>query len=129
MKNAKTGGLNRTADRKLIAFNKIIKAGYDTLLPGVCQIGFDPYFQGSKPMTLATATNAGKPSILCGFADNACSDRLNRRLEALKIPLGSQPDDTTTLRAAVKFKQQRFVVTIKYGFRKTMTPQPVALTA
>ena len=122
MKNAKSSGLNRTADRKLIAFNKIIKAGYHTLLKGVCQIGFDPFSQGSKPMTLATAANAGKPSILCGFATDAFPDGLYRRLEALKIPLGSQPDDTTTLRTAIKFKQQRFVVTIKYGLRKTMTP-------
>jgi hypothetical protein len=71
MKNAKTGGLNRTAGRDLIVFNKIIKAGYHTLLPGVCQIGFDSFFQGSKPMTLATAGNTGKPSILCEFAGDA----------------------------------------------------------
>ena len=120
MKNAKSSGLNRTADRKLIAFNKIIKAGYHTLLKGVCQIGFDPFSQGFKPMTLATAANAGKPSIFRGFAGDTCSDRLNRRLETLKIPLGSQPDDTTTLRTAVKFKQQRFVVTIKYGYNKPL---------
>jgi hypothetical protein len=122
MKNTKTGGLNRTADRKLIAFNKIIKTGYHTLLKGVCKIGFDSFLQCSKPMTLATAANADKPSILSGFATDAFPDRLYRCLEAFKIPLGSQPDDTTTLRAAIKFKQQRLVVTIKDGFRKTMTP-------
>jgi len=63
MKNAKTGRLNRTAYRKLIALYKIIKAGYDILAPGVCQIGFDPFLQGSEPMTLAGTANAGQPSI------------------------------------------------------------------
>jgi hypothetical protein len=73
-------------------------------------------------MALATAANAGKPSILCGFAGDARSDRLNRCLEALKIPLWSQPDDTTTLRAPVELKQQRLFIAIKDGVCKTMTP-------
>ena len=71
MKNAMSGGLNPTADRKLISLQKIIKAGYHTLAPGICQIGFDPFFQGAEPMTLTAAANAAKPSILCGFAYDA----------------------------------------------------------
>ena len=34
---------------------KIIKAGNDTLMPGVCQISFDPFTQGSEPVALAMA--------------------------------------------------------------------------
>ena len=71
MKKAMSGGLNRTAYRKLIALQKIIKAGYHTPAPGVCQIGLDPFFQRSEPMTLTVAANAGKPSILCRFAYDA----------------------------------------------------------
>jgi hypothetical protein len=71
MKNAMSGGLNRTADRKLIALQEIIKAGYHTLFPGIGQIGFDPFFQRSEPMTLTAAAHAAKPSIRCGFAYDA----------------------------------------------------------
>jgi len=38
---------------------KIIKAGYDTVTPGVGQISFDPFAQKSEPVTLPGALSAG----------------------------------------------------------------------
>jgi hypothetical protein len=101
---------------------KVIKAGYDTLTPHVGQINFDLFAQRSEPVTLPAAANARQPSILPRFAGDARSDRLNRSLKALKIPFGSQPDDTTTIRTAIKLKQQRPDEPIKNSFSKTMTP-------
>jgi hypothetical protein len=101
---------------------KIIKAGHDTLTPGVAQINFDPFAQKSEPVALPGALNASYP-LICGcFADDARSDRLYRSLKALKIPFGSQPDHTTTIRTAIKLKQQRSYESIKNCLYKTMTP-------
>lgn len=61
--------------------------------------------------------------------EDARSDNLNRRLKTLKVSLWSQPNDTTTIRAAIKLKQKRPVVSIKNGFGKTMPPDRVATTA
>jgi len=106
----------------LTQLQKVIKAGYDTLTPHVGQINFDPFAQRSEPVTLPAALNTGYPSICGCFAGDARSDRFNRSLEALKIPFGSQPDDTTTIRTAIKLKQQRPYEPIKNSFSKTMTP-------
>jgi len=129
IKNAQVGRLNRSADRDLPQLQKVIKPEHDTLMPGVRQIGFDPFFQGPEPMTLAGALNASYPSICGCFAGDARSDRLNRSLKALKIPFGSQPDYTTTIRTAIKLKQQWPIVSIKNSFGKTMTPYSVTVTA
>ena len=118
--------LNGAADRNMTQLQKIIKAGYDTVTPGVGQINFDPSTQRSEPVALTGALNAGYPSICGCFAGDARADRLNRRLKALKIPFGSQPDDTTTIRAAIKLKQQRVLIAIKISFGKSMTPDSAA---
>jgi hypothetical protein len=114
--------LNTATDRNLAQLQKIIKASHDTVAPGVGQINFDPLAQKSKPMTLPGALNASYPSICVCFASDAGSDRLNRSLKAFKIPFGPEPDHTTTIRAAIKLKQQRAYEPIKNCRRKTMTP-------
>jgi hypothetical protein len=101
---------------------KIIKAGHDTFTPGVGQINFDPLAQKSEPVTLTGALNAGYPSICGGFAGDARSDCLNRSLETLKISFGSEPDYTTTIRTAVKLKQQRPYEPVKNCLCITMAP-------
>ena len=98
-------------------------------MPDVCQISVDSLTQGSEPVTLATAANTRQPSIGRWFAGYARPDRLNRSLKALKVSLGPQTDDTTTIRTAIKFKQQRLFITIKNSIGKTMSPQSVAVAA
>jgi hypothetical protein len=97
--------LNAAADRNLTQLQKIIKTGHDTLTPGVGQIDFDPLAQISEPVTLPGALNAGYPSICGCFAGDAGSDCANRSLKTLKIPFGSEPHHTTTIRTAIKFQQ------------------------
>lgn len=80
-------------------------------------------------MTLASSADIGKPLILGRFQCDARSDRFHRSLEALKIPFGPEPDDTPTIRTPIKLEQQRFVVSIKNSFGKTMAPQPLAVAA
>ncbi|MGB5618381.1 MAG: hypothetical protein WBM78_16165 [Desulfobacterales bacterium] len=108
---------------------KIIKAGHDTVTPGVGQINFDPLAQKPVPVTLPGALNAGDPSICGCFADDAGSDRLNRSLKTLKIPFGSQSDHTTTIRTAITFQKQWPYEPIKNCLCKTMSPQSPAVTA
>ena len=114
--------LNSAADRNLTQLQKMIKTGDDTFTPSVGQINFDPLAQISEPVTLPSAFNTGYPLICGGFAHDAGSDRLNRSLKAFKIPFGSEPNYTSTIRAAIKFEQQRAYEPIKNCRRKTMTP-------
>jgi hypothetical protein len=122
IKNADVGRLNETANRDLPQLQKGVKPGQDTFNKGLGQIGFNPFFQGPEPMTLAGSANAGQPSITPCFQCDARSDRCHRRLKTLKIPFGTKPDDTTTVRTAIKLKQKRPIVSIKNSFGKTMTP-------
>ncbi|MBC8394094.1 MAG: hypothetical protein H8E17_16200 [Deltaproteobacteria bacterium] len=122
IKNATASRLNGSTRWDLTQLQKIIKAGDDTLTPRVAQINFDPFAQRSEPVTLTGALNAGYPSICGCFAGDARSDRLNRGLEALKIPIGSQPDYTTTIRTTIQLKQQRPYEPIKNCLYKTVTP-------
>jgi len=71
IKNATAGRLNGSTRWDLTQLQKIIKAGYDTLTPGIGQINFDPFAQRSEPVTLPAAANARQPSILCRFAGDA----------------------------------------------------------
>ena len=106
----------------------LIKPGHNTFNPGLCQIGFDPFFQSPEPMPLAIAANAGQPSITGRFQCDARSDSFYLRLQAFKIPFGSKPDNTTTIRTAIKLKQKRLDVAIKNSFGKTMAPEAVTVT-
>jgi hypothetical protein len=114
--------LNAAADRNLTELQKIIKTGNNTMTPRVGQINFDPLAQISKPVTLPGALNTGYPPIGAFFAGDAGSDGLNRSLKAFKIPFGSQPDHTTTIRATIKLEQQRAYEPIKNCRGITMSP-------
>ena len=80
-------------------------------------------------MTLTGAIHTGYPSICGCFADDTRSYRLNGGLKALKISFGSEPDYTTTIRTAVKLKQQRAYEPIKNCRCITVAPQSTAVTA
>jgi len=114
--------LNAAADRNLTQLQKVIKTGHDTVTPGVSQINFDPFAQISEPVALPGALNAGYPSICGCFAGDARSDCPNRSLKTFKISFGSQSDDTTAIRTAIKLEQQRPYEPIKKCRCITMTP-------
>jgi len=129
MQNANTGGLNATADRDLPQLQKVFKSSHDTANPGPCQIGHNPFFQRPEPMSLAGSADVGQPPVLGRFQCDARSDRFNRSLETFKVAFWPEPDDTPTIRAPIKLKQQGPLVSIKNGFGKTMSPKAVTVAA
>jgi hypothetical protein len=103
----------------------MIKSGNNPLMPGIGKLNFDSPAQGSKPVPLTTSVNATDPFIPRCLGHDTRTDNGNGSLKTLKIAPRTNPNDTPAIRTPVSPQPQGFIVSIKTGQYKTVSPYSI----